>query len=158
MNRFFYLDAQNQQLGPISPEEFGRYGVNASTQVWKQGMTSWMRAGDIPELRQFFQPVPPPPPGGNGFPPTGNLGGNSQPQIQPDNYLTWAILSTIFCCLPFGIVAIVKASKVNGLYMSGQYAEAQAMSEDAKKWTLISAGSGLGLCILSFIVGFLSAL
>ncbi|MGB4290272.1 MAG: CD225/dispanin family protein, partial [Dethiobacteria bacterium] len=24
-----------------------------------------------------------------------------------DDYLVWAILATIFCCLPFGIVAIV---------------------------------------------------
>ena len=24
------------------------------------------------------------------------------------NHLVWAILSTLFCCLPFGIVSIVK--------------------------------------------------
>ena len=38
---------------------------------------------------------------------------------KPDNYLVWAILSTVFCCLPLGIVAIVKASKVDALWAQG---------------------------------------
>ena len=29
------------------------------------------------------------------------------------NHLVWAILVTIFCCLPFGIVSIVYAAQVN---------------------------------------------
>ena len=40
---------------------------------------------------------------------------------QPNNYLVWAILVTIFCCLPFGIVAIIKANKVNTLYAARQF-------------------------------------
>jgi len=32
-----------------------------------------------------------------------------------DNYLVWAILSTIFCCLPFGIVSIT-TPPVSGLW------------------------------------------
>lgn len=35
---------------------------------------------------------------------------------KPDNNLVLAIICTICCCLPLGIVGIVKASKVNGLY------------------------------------------
>lgn len=58
---------------------------------------------------------------------------------KPDNYLVWAILSTICCCLPFGIVSIVYAAKVNGLYMGGQYAAAQEASGNAKKWAIIAA-------------------
>ena len=42
-----------------------------------------------------------------------------QPPMKPDNNLVWAILSTILCCLPLGIVAIVYASKVDGLYNQG---------------------------------------
>lgn len=30
--------------------------------VWKQGMSGWIRAGDVAELQQVFQAVPPPPP------------------------------------------------------------------------------------------------
>ncbi|WP_417935251.1 CD225/dispanin family protein [Flagellimonas maritima] len=30
---------------------------------------------------------------------------------KPDNYLVWAILSTIFCCIGTGIASIIYASK-----------------------------------------------
>ena len=49
------------------------------------------------------------------------------------------ILTTVFCCLPFGIVSIVKASQVNGLWAQGRFAEAQASSDAAKKWAIWSA-------------------
>lgn len=37
-------------------------------------------------------------------------------EAAPGNNLVWGILATVFCCLPFGIVSIVKASKVNALW------------------------------------------
>ena len=43
---------------------------------------------------------------------------------KPDNNMLWAILSTLFCCLPLGIVAIINAAKVDGLYRSGDYSGA----------------------------------
>ena len=43
---------------------------------------------------------------------------------KPDNNMVMAILCTVCCCLPFGIYAIIKASKVNGFYMAGMYNEA----------------------------------
>ena len=52
-----------------------------------------------------------------------------QRPMRPDNYLVWAILCTILCCLPLGIVSIIYSSKVDGLYNSGDYAGA----EDASK-------------------------
>ncbi len=65
---------------------------------------------------------------------------------KPSNYLVWAILCTIFCCLPFGIVSIVYAAKVDNLWNAGQYNEAQEASRKAKVWLLIGA-----------IIGFVSA-
>lgn len=35
---------------------------------------------------------------------------------KPDNNLVWGILVTILCCLPFGIVSIIKASSVDNLW------------------------------------------
>jgi hypothetical protein len=55
----------------------------------------------------------------------------------------WSILVTLFCCLPLGIVAIVKSSQVNGLWAQGLYAEAQAAADSAKKWVTWSVIVGL---------------
>ncbi|MEV7967589.1 CD225/dispanin family protein [Sphaerisporangium sp. NPDC088356] len=70
----------------------------------------------------------PPPGGGYGQPPYG--GG---PAV-PDNHLVAAILTTLFCCLPFGIVSIVKSSQVNSKWAVGDYQGAIAASEEAKTW------------------------
>ncbi|BBX98693.1 CD225/dispanin family protein [Mycobacterium lacus] len=63
-------------------------------------------------------------------------------QPEPDNYLVWAILVTVLCCLPFGIVSIVYSTRVSGLWSQGRYAEAQAASANAKKWAIIGAITG----------------
>lgn len=76
----------------------------------------------------------------------------------PDNYLVWSILVTLFCCLPLGIVAIIKSSQVNGLWAQGRYAEAQASAESAKKFVTWSAGIGVGLLVIYGILTVLGAL
>lgn len=50
----------------------------------------------------------------------------------PKNHMAMAVLSTIFCCLPFGIVAIIKAAQVNSFYMNGFYERAQISANDAQ--------------------------
>ena len=77
-----------------------------------------------------------------------------QGQQPPDNYLVWAILSTIFCCLPFGIVSIVYSTKVAGLWAQGQFAEAQAASANAKKWAIISAIAGPVIYAIFVVIWF----
>jgi hypothetical protein len=70
------------------------------------------------------------------------------------NYLAFAILSTILCCIPAGIPAIVYSSQVNSKLMSGDLAGAQAASSNAKLWCWISFGLGLatiGLCVLAML-------
>ena len=83
----------------------------------------------------------------------------------PSNHLVLAILSTVFgflCCsginLPFGIVAIVFASQVNGKYASGDFQGALSSAKQAKIWGLISMGLvilGFVLCLLFVLVMFL---
>lgn len=161
MEKYFYLNSQGQQVGPIAPSEFSRNGVNEETMVWKQGLASWMRAGQIPELSQYFRSATPPPiPGGNygNTSATIGVGTSGVSQAKPDSNMLWAILSTLFCCLPTGVYAIYLASKVDSLYLSGQYAQAQAMANDAKKWVQISAGLGLISAVIGFIIGFIGAM
>lgn len=81
-----------------------------------------------------------------------------QPQDQkplpPNNYLVWAILVTIFCCVPFGIVSIVYASKVDTAYGMGNYDEAYRLSRQAKNWMNASWITGLSVAILYVIFVF----
>lgn len=62
---------------------------------------------------------------------------------KPENYLAWAILATLCCCLPAGIPAIVYAAQVDGKWAAGDHAGAQQSSENAKLWSLISLGLGV---------------
>lgn len=71
---------------------------------------------------------------------------------EPDNYLVWAILCTVLCCLPFGIVSIVYSTKVAGLWGQGRYAEAQAASANAKKWAIIGAITGAVVIAISMVL------
>lgn len=85
-----------------------------------------------------------------------------QPMLPPDNYLAWAIIVTILCCLPFGIVAIIKAASVNTLWNAGNYEQAYEASAAAKKWVIISAIVGVvsSLVYAGFMIfsGVMSAL
>ncbi|GGA87431.1 hypothetical protein GCM10011521_27310 [Arenimonas soli] len=54
------------------------------------------------------------------------------------NHLVWAILATLFCCLPGGIVAIVYASRVDSLVAAGLYDAAREASDKARFWSLLS--------------------
>ena len=79
---------------------------------------------------------------------------NPTQQPPPDNHMVWAILSTVLCCLPLGIVAIIKAAKVEQLWYQGFHAEAQKAADDAKKWSIYSAVSIGVIVVLYFIVLF----
>ena len=77
-----------------------------------------------------------------------------QGQREPENYLVWAILSTVLCCLPLGIVSIVYSTKVSGLWVQGRYAEAQAAADNAKKWAIISAIVGAVAAVIGVVLWF----
>ena len=64
------------------------------------------------------------------------------------NYLVQAILVTIFCCLPAGIVSIVFAAQVNGKVARGDLTGARSDSQKAKKWAWISFGLGLAVAAI----------
>ncbi len=69
-----------------------------------------------------------------------------------NNYLVPAILCTLFCCLPFGIVAIVQAAQVNGKLAAGDYQGAEASANQAKTWCAVSFGLGLVGGLIYFAV------
>ena len=74
------------------------------------------------------------------------------PPPMPDNHLVWAILSTIFCCLPFGVVSIVYATQVESLYLQGRYEEAVDKSNKAFKWAIAAAATVAAIMMLYFLI------
>ena len=71
---------------------------------------------------------------------------------KPDNNMLWAILSTLFCCLPLGIVAIINAAKVDGLYRSGDYSGAQEAADKAKKYAQYGLVIGIIWIVIYFFI------
>lgn len=69
----------------------------------------------------------------------------------PKNWLVESILVTILCCLPFGIVGIVNASKVESKFFAGDIDGAERAAAEAKKWTTIGFWVGIGLIALYLI-------
>lgn len=66
----------------------------------------------------------------------------------PKNWLVEAILVTIFCCLPFGIIGIVYATQVSSKFAVGDHAGALEASRNAGKWTKIGFFVGLTVIVL----------
>jgi hypothetical protein len=83
------------------------------------------------------------------------------PGVIVPNYLVFAILATVLCCLPTGIVAIVFAAQVNSKLQAGDWAGAQAASKTAKIWCWVSLGLGLGVAaiyVVLLMLGVMSSL
>jgi predicted secreted protein len=97
--------------------------------------------------------APPPPPGYGGY------GGGPGPGTPPPNHLVWAILSTLFCCLPLGIASIVFAAQVNGKWTAGDYQGAAESSRKARTfalWGTIIGGIFVVLYIILIVGGVIS--
>lgn len=70
----------------------------------------------------------------------------------PPTYLALSIIVTVLCCLPFGIVGIVKSSSVSKEYALGNYEAAQQASKQAKTWSIVGICCGLFWVIIYVIL------
>jgi hypothetical protein len=73
------------------------------------------------------------------------------------NYLVQSILVTLFCCIPFGIVAIVFASQVNSKLAAGDYQGAVQASNSAKLWSWVAFGCGAAAVLLYILMMIIAA-
>ncbi|MBO7568941.1 MAG: CD225/dispanin family protein [Bacteroidaceae bacterium] len=175
MGQYYYLTPQNEQKGPVEANQLVACGVNANTLVWAQGMSQWVSAGQVQELQNLFAPAAaqqaPPPPSPVAAPQSTpqsvvyvqtNSAGTSQPAMpKPGTNMALAVLTTVLCCLPLGIVAIVYASKVDGLYFAGDYASALSASKNARTWAIIGIVSSIiisGLYLLIYGAAVIAAI
>lgn len=162
--------------------------VTPATRVWTDGMGDWQAAGTaLPTLFGAASPAsasmggsatgpaygapqtPPvapavydaPGPGAMGSSPYGTPAGMPYGgPVQIENQLVKSILVTLFCCLPFGIVAILKAVEANNKAAVGDAAGAQASNAEASKWIKYGVIGGLvtyGLYFLLVVAGGITA-
>jgi hypothetical protein len=171
----WYYAKGGSQLGPVSDEDL-RAKLSSgellpSDLVWREGMSDWKPASSVPGLSAASgAPMAPPvamPP--VAAPPNVHHVPTYQQSVAPDpysthipNYLWQSIVLTLLCCLPFGIVAIVHAAKVDGLRTAGALDAAKAASDSARKWCWVAFWCGLVSVVLyvlfGVIVGFSSGL
>jgi len=133
-----YGDQPQQPYGDQPQQPYGEYGQPYGQQPYGQ------------------QPYSPP--GYGPAPAYGMPGYGVAPGPPPENHLVWAILTTVLCCLPLGIVSIIKSSQVSSLWAQGQYDAAHKSAEDAKKWAMWSAIVTVviyALIIIAYVVGIL---
>lgn len=163
---------QGTTVGPMSVHDLISNGLTHNTYVWTAGMPEWLRASQVPELAQALAGSVPPPPG-NPSQPQYAPGyqqpyqqpyrqpyqqGYGVPSAKPDNYLVWAIVTTVLCCLPAGVVSIIYANKVDRLWREGDFAGADSASKQARTWAIVSAVLGVVVGIIYFCFGLLGAL
>jgi hypothetical protein len=72
--------------------------------------------------------------------------------VPPQNYLVWAIVTTLLCCLPFGIISIIYAAQVNSKWQAGDTIGAEQASKNAKLWAWVAFGAGLATMLLWIIL------
>ena len=156
----YWVNIDGVQSGPMPRGELTAAGLTPDSYVWRAGLDDWVRAGDLDELADLLRRVPPPVPVEAcrpQVPAWQSAYQRPQPQCPvvepcqppkpnqepcPSTNLVWAILATVLCCWPFGVVAIVHAAQVRLNYRTGNIAAAKKHSERAALW-----------CILSIVVG-----
>lgn len=154
MEKYYYLSPDNKQQGPVSPDQFRMLGLTPSTYVWKEGMANWTHLSEVPGLMAWLKAEPAAAPG------AAASAAYAQPQAgmqspvmpKPDSYLVLAILSTVLCCLPTGIYAIICSTRVDTFWASGHYEEAKKNSKQALIWSLVGAGAVVVSTILYFFL------
>lgn len=165
MGNYFYSNGQ-QSFGPFGLDELRAMNVvRPTTKVWREGMADWVDASTMDEMNDWFSTAT------SSTPPpvkvvvqsddnqtieihtTKNAGqtvnGLQLPSC-PFSWLAPSIIATVLCCMPFGVVGIVYAAKVEGRYNRGDYQGAKEASSAAQMWTWISVGVGL-LGVVSWI-------
>ena len=71
-----------------------------------------------------------------------------------ENWLVEAILVTLLCCLPFGVVGIIFAAQVNTKQQAGDSEGAEKSRREAAKWTKIGFWVGIAWLVLIFLFYF----
>ncbi len=152
----YWINFNGVQSGPVDLDGLKEMGLTSAAYVWHEGLSDWVKITQLPELQGLYEMVETPVQAAS-EPMTQQAGqlaiNTTQPyQPQPDpaepcppTNLVWAIISTVLCCIPSGIVAIIYALKVSNKYREGDIEGAKRASETGAWW-----------CIATIILGILT--
>ena len=143
MTQYYYSDGLEKH-GPFSLDELRAKKLNRKTLVWYHPRENWIPAGQFPELQDYLSEDPPPL---VTTPQKAYAGNDLHERKLPRTWLVESILVTLFCCMPFGIVGIVNAAKVETRYNCGDIEGALRSSKEAGKWTQIGFWIGIAVVV-----------
>lgn len=158
---YYYMEGSNRK-GPISLEQLKVSAINCDTLVWKKGMSTWQKADSLEELADIFVETPT-----NALPMQSKVTENIKElpprkgddyikyvttHPKPNSYLGLGIATTLLCCLPFGIISIIYATKVEKEYYAQRYENSLKNSRLAKRWGIASMVTALVAFLIYLIV------
>ncbi|MGD1020954.1 MAG: CD225/dispanin family protein [Verrucomicrobiia bacterium] len=139
---FKIIGGDGRPYGPVSADQIRQWiaegRANAQTLAQAEGSVEWKPLGQYPEF--FPAGTPPVMPSA---PPSASPTPAFQLQQHVPSYLVPAIFSTICCCLPVGIVAIIFAAQVNTRLQAGDMPGALEASRKAQTWFWVAVVLGL---------------
>jgi len=138
---YYYLENE-EAIGPFTLEELRGEKITPDTWIRVQELGDWKPARQVPELRKILS-----------FPAEKPIYDKRGRRVydesqRPQTYLGESILATIFCFLPFAVVGIFYAIRVNEHFNAGNLAGAQDASNNAKKWVNRSVVVALAVIFL----------
>ncbi|MDE6384027.1 MAG: CD225/dispanin family protein [Paramuribaculum sp.] len=149
--QYWLATAQQEKIGPLTLEELmASPHFSPDVRVWRQGLTSWVKASRLPELAGSFGSVPTeiiedvveatPVAAPLYADPTAEC--ESRPE-RPRSYLGWGIAAIILCCMVPAIVSVIYSTYVSSRYADGDYEGARRASQTAEIWLLVSIVAGI---------------
>ena len=162
----YWINFKGVQSGPVDLDGMKQMGLTSAAYVWHEGLADWVKITQLPELQGCYVMEAPAvatrPAAVNG---TSEPQQPYQPQSQPyqpqdtpvtepcpPTNLVWAIIATVLCCLPAGVVAIVYALKVTNKYREGDIEGAKRASETGAWWCIASIVLGIVSMPLSMLI------
>lgn len=151
--QYWLATAQQEKIGPLTLDELSASPhFSPDVRIWRQGLTSWVKASELPELARYFateqdivevetvamaeiEPAPT-------YEAYTDAVEESRPE-RPRTYLGWGIAAIILCCMVPAIVAVIYSTFVTSRYNDGDYEGARRASETAEMWLLVSIVAGI---------------
>ena len=166
----YWINHNGVQSGPVDADGIKEMAITSRAYVWHPGLSDWVKITQIPELEGLYQVVDEPVTTGQPYQPQTNALEQQPVSAQPINTqpvntqqdeatepcpptnLVWAIITTLLCCLPAGIVAIIYALKVTNKYREGDIEGAKRASETGAWWCIASIILGIICSPLVFLL------